>query len=312
MNELLDKLKQAETQALEAVDALKELKHSGKAIEAALRLLHDTVNQIRRAQQIFEEGVGAPDVDRFGYSHGVDPHWHGVSGKVEQHESYGIISITKPQGHIRLVGAMVDALPSCIEMRFYRGKRHIDDRTHTEHWFPNNRKPLLTIRMSNYQYAEAISSLNGVGVACTLENILGVNMDDPPKEAKTPLEQIADDSLRIALKTEEGAGADFLKALENLITDVSALGLSQKKAEWIKKSIRAIAAGFHHNVKEHAAWASQRLAEDSEKYVSQAKVEIAAALAGIVQAAGLQALYDKFGLTPADLIPQLEKGDDPK
>lgn len=307
MKDLLDKLDEAEALTLEAYQDLeKKVKHQ---TEETRRTLRSVVTAICRARQIMNEAQGTPEVARFEFSQGTAKRFATSAGeaKDERHESYGVISITKPQGLMRLAGSMVDNLPGCIEVRIHRGVRVIDTHLSTEHWYPDNKAPLLSFRLSHYQWAEAISSLNGVGVACTIKDVQGVPMHDPPEQAKTPLEQIADDAKAKANEAINSSGEDFLAALTELAKQVDDLKLSKKKTDDFKAAIKNIGNRFHSRPKETAAWVAKRLAEDSEKVVSQAKVEIAAALTSIVQAAGLKALNEKMGLKAADLTPQLSE-----
>lgn len=281
------KMKEAEDKLRSLIQACKENRYSGG--EALQRTAFEALNSVQRARQILDEELGTTDIPRQGYVAGPGQSYKGDDETSESHESFGVVAVTKVTGGFRLVGSMVQSLPSCISFRVSRAKRHVDSRLHTERYYHDGR-PLLEFRMSTYQFAEMISGMNGVEVPCTLHRVMHVQMDEPPAEVKTPLEQIASDAQKAVSQEVEGE-AEFWSALQKLEDDVDTLKLSGKKAGEMKVKIRELRK-FVATPKSAVAWAARRLAEESERTVSQAKVEIAAAITNMAQRAGLQKLAE--------------------
>ena len=150
-----------------------------------------TGQAVRKARGVVfraAESEGAVDVERQPELKREKTSWGPHNNIEESHESYGVVEISKPSGHRRLVGSMVDSLPQCVEIRVKRACRSIDPRLHTERW--EGKERLLTIRLSVYQWAEMMSNMQGQPVPCTIAQVFGVSMDEVPEEARTPLEEI--------------------------------------------------------------------------------------------------------------------------
>lgn len=185
---------------------------------------------------------------------------------------------------------MVSSLPTCVQFEVRRAERVLDKNLHMESYCP--RGPVVAkFRLSTYQFAELISGMHGVGVPCTLDTIMGVRMDPPPEEAKTPLDQISSEAREEALGYQSKAEPEFQEALKGLEDHVDSLKLSFKKASEMKGRIRSLRKFVSAPVAS-AAWATQRLAEEAEKVKSQAAVEIAAAITTMAHKVGLKQLSE--------------------
>ncbi len=293
---------------LAAVDATLASLHAEaeekKGRDGAARKLHEAINAVRGASQFVREHVGNPEVQRQSYSLEQVSDKSRKNTLVERHESYGVISASKPTGSIRLVGSTIDALPSCVELKIHRARRELDTDLHTEYYYPDNYTPVISIRLSVYQWAELISSMTGMGVPCTMVSLQGVSFDRVPEETKTPLEHIAHQARQEATKMTDDAEREYFKALEELDAKIEAAGLSKKRADELKAGVE----GLRRHVtapKAAAAWASQRMAEDTEKSISQAKVEMAAAFDGLVLRAGMRSIEGRLAEA---LVPELGRG----
>jgi hypothetical protein len=268
------------------------------------RKIFDAINFVRGAAQMAREFAGSPEVAREGYSLADGTGNGRKKTLVERHESYGVITASKPMGLVRLVGATTDALPSCVELRVYRARRELDQELHTEYYYPDNLTPTLTVRMSVYQWAELISSMSGVQVPCTLTSLQGVTFDRVPEETRTPLEHIMDQTRKEGVEMTEGAELGYLAALAELDTKIDEMGLSKKRADELK----VLVGGLRSRVsapKQAAAWASQRIAEDTERSVAQARIEMNAAFQGLVLRAGMQAVEGRLAEA---IVSQLGQG----
>lgn len=278
---LVDKLKEAEASLVDLIDG--SSKRSSEKVE---RVAYEALNQVRRALQLASP-PGTQAV-RQGYTAEVGTGLGKGDSMVEHHESFGSISISKPSGgRLRLVGAMAQSLPSCIEIRVHRSRRDIDTRFHTEHYYHEG-TPLLVLRLSTYQWAELICSMQGSPSPCTIAAVAGVQMDPVPDEMKTPLEQITHDARKAMFEVPE-VEAQFLAALEDVAAKLPDLKLGKKKEDDLRRAI----LGLRNHVdapKAAATWATQRITEDTELTVSQAKVEMAAAFQSLVQRTGLAAI----------------------
>jgi hypothetical protein len=281
-------------------------KHDDKLRRAAF----DILNEVKKAREAAHLAAGTTSVPKI--PHEIKPNTRGLSRNEteETHESFGVVSVTRPSGgRTRLFGSMVDALPSFVELTIQRAQRTNDPDGHSEFIRHDFKQPVVArIRMSTYQWAELITNMNGTDTPCTLDVVNGVQMDPLPKEVTTPLEQIKQDTKKAFFKEKVADEVEFKAALEALKAQVAGLGLSQKKTVGIQNAIGELLQ-FVTAPMAAATWASQRLAEDTEKLTSQARIEIAAAMESIVRKAGLQAMQEK-GLIGEILPPQLTRGDD--
>lgn len=279
---LVEKLLAAEAAVLQLAQGFRPTALTSDQRE---RLSHDALNKVRGALQLAQ--ADAPDVSR--QPHTVKP-GKGLGGGhsvVEDHESFGVISLSKPQGRMRLVGAMMDSLPTCVELKVHRARRDIDTQLHTEHYYPQEQ--LIRVRMSSYQWAELITSMQGQLSPCTIDTVMGVHMDPVPEDVKTGLEQIVHDSRAEAQrKMTDGEGA-FFAAIDKLVAELPNLKVSKKREDELRESLEAL-KNHVQAPKAAAEWAHQRMTEDTEKTLSQARVEMAAALQSLIQRAGLQAM----------------------
>jgi hypothetical protein len=252
------------------------------AVRGKSRSLVDYVNQIKL---LLEEAEGVVEVPRQAYAE--KDYWQ---GKAEAHESFGTISITRPTGRVKLVGTTTDALPHFVQVRVHRAKRYIDESLHTENYFHEG-PPILEFSMSSYQWAEAITGMNGVEVPVTLNYILGTEMEGVPAHVETPFER----ALRGA-KEKVGltdAEEKFKADVDSVIEQVKRLGLSKKKETEFVSALKQIFAEHVTVPRASKEWAIRRINEEAEQAVAHAKVEIDAALTGLIGRTGLAALQNE-------------------
>lgn len=102
-------------------------------------------------------------------------------GTREEHESFGVISFSRAQGGSHtFFGSALDNHAGHITMRIYPAARH--HAYGMDSISPATVKPLIEIRLTAAQFAEAITSWNlAQGVPCTLSSFDGVSLEDPPK-----------------------------------------------------------------------------------------------------------------------------------
>lgn len=284
---ILKKLENAKAQLCDLTSEKNSAWSYGGGARDKARSCHDAVEQAILAVQ---EATDSVPVERI-------PHTVASGGRSrelqESHESFGLVEISRVTGSCRLVGALSHNLPGFIQVRVYRANRLIDQDLHTEHYFYRG-LPIVEINLSAYQWAEAITNMNVAGgVPCTLDCVMGVSMETVPDEVTTPLEQIVADA-KAEAAPDHGAG--FKADIDALIAKVrETKGLSNKAAEALAGDIRSLARKHVEAPVNAANWASRRVAETSEKIVSVAKVEMAAAMGSLIQRTGIAALKGELG-----------------
>jgi hypothetical protein len=251
------------------------------------------IQEVDRIALDFDEANGTFDVPRSNYEF-KPASATSLDQTEETHESFGVIEVTRPSGHTRLVGTVVDSLPNFIRLSVYRSVRCVSESLHTEHYYHRG-LPIADVHLSTHQWAEMISSLNGVPVPCTLKTVHGVSMSPVPEEVKTIFERTIDDaSKKMGSQTQEAkdAEASFEASVEGIIAAVESLGLSKTKAATVTSLLKGLVQQHIKTPKTTLAWAVTRLNEESEKMVSNARLEIAASIESLVRRSGIKALNE--------------------
>jgi hypothetical protein len=283
---VLDKLKLAE-QALEDSLSNKDGLHWADGMR---KTQYETLNLVRAAR-VATEGR---QVKREAFSETTSPGRGRSDEIVQRHESFGVVTACRVTGGIRLFGSVLDTTPAFISLKISRARRIIDTRLH--HEFAMEDHPSITeVFLSATQWAELICSLNGTGVPCTIRSVDNIGMDPVPSDAKTPLETISESANKEARKNTVDGETGFRDAVAALSEKVSGMSLPKKKTDEINASIRKL-LDFVNVPVCAAAWATTRLAEDSEKVVAASKVEMAAALESMIRRVGLEAVEASGGL----------------
>ena len=293
---ILEKLKKVK-QGLSVLASNKTSEYdwtSGRATATAHRVLEG----IQQSILSLEESLDTVEVPRQEHVIGKDAR----NIIQESHESFGVVEITRPSGSMRLVGTTIDSLPTSVRLKIFRGVRLINPNTHTESYYHEELRPLVDLEMSTYQWAEAICGMTGMANPCTLRTVMGVRMEPVPDSVTTPMEQIINDT-KEALSTEKST-ENFKADIEALVAKLPELKLPSKKAAEMEKSIRDIYANHMEAPKRQAKWASQRFVEDTEAAVTQAKVEMDAAIGALVNRTGLSVL--KGELKGFRIVPSLD------
>ena len=213
----------------------------------------------------------------------------------QNHESFGVISLSRVTGRRRLVGSMLDASPSCMEIVIRRASRYIDERLHTERY--HGRHPVLTeISLSPHQWAEFISSPGqGDGIPCTIRYHDGVKMAEVPPQVKSPLETIAKQTRDQSLKHETEASETFHNATKVMRDAI----LGSKMTKKLQKELLALLDGIdscEFAPRATAAWGVRRIAEATEEAQNAAKVEIEAIFTNKIMQLGSDELKEQLML----------------
>lgn len=197
------------------------------------------------------------------------------------HESYGLVGISRVNGHFRLFGSPIEPMHAIV-LRISRGE--------CIHGLGSNRffdrGQLIEIAMSEVQFAEMITTPNrGSGVPCTITCIREDGklrrLEDPPRQqseaSKTRDEFMEEVDKKIgAIKK---AQADVDRLLESS-------GLSGKK----RSEISDVLHGMFRLFTDSAPFMMKRFEENAERVIAHAKVEISAHAALVAQQTGVQVL----------------------
>lgn len=273
-------LKQAEAVL---VDRLK-----GSSDDRSYRERYDALDSVRKAmQRIHPEAL----VEKIKLSNEDAEGWRKDS-RLERHESYGVLSVSRPSGSRRLVGSMIDSLPTYVELIVKRAYREIDSKSFVEHFYHEG-PILLRVAMSTTQWADLITGMNGVEIPCTLDTLLGARMDPVPDEVKTPLDQVAHDTRNEMIRGKDEVEEAFLKKVLKLETQIKDSKLSKKAASDLLKTLGSIRDSVSVP-RATASWAAQRVAEVTEATVAQGRMEMAAAVETLIRRSGLKAIEGRL------------------
>jgi len=202
--------------------------------------------------------------------------------QLPEHESHGLIGISRIQGRTPLFGSPV-APYNFIELRIHEGQRHHGlggDRFH-------DGKIVCTLRMSETQFAQMITTPNqGTGVPCTLQyrHTEGFKkLDDPPaeeSEAGVTRRQFEED-VADTLATMDDARARVKESLDNA-------RISGKLRESLMSEIFEVFRVFD----DYAPFAMKRFEENVQTAVAAAKTEVSAFVSNVARETGLAALRE--------------------
>ena len=290
--ELLDALK---AKCHHAVDGLIDAhnkstgKYSANAEELSQisKAARDGIDAVRQIELLLSEATNTVDVPRQEYE---VVQGHRQDDTVERHESFGLLQVSRVTGRVKLVGTTTDSLPHFVELRVRRAKRYTDKFLLTERYHEEG-IPLISIRMSSYQWAEAITNLNGTGVPVTVAHVLGTEMEDVPSEVRTPFEQAVEDAQ--GRVNPDVAIENFRKSLDDVLARVEKLGLTKKKETELRESLEKLYSKHFEGPQSASEWAIRRINEEAERAVSSAKVEIDAALTSLIARTGIQTLKEE-------------------
>jgi len=202
--------------------------------------------------------------------------------ELPEHESHGLIGISRIQGRTPLFGSPV-APYNFIELRVHEGLRYHNlgsDRFH-------DGKLVCTLRMSETQFAQMITTPNqGVGVPCTLQyrHTEGFKkLEDPPteeSEAGITRRQFQED-VEDTLATMDDARARVKKSLDEA-------RISGKLRESLLSEIFEVFRVFD----DYAPFAMKAFERNVQTAVASAKTEVAAFVSNVARETGLAALRE--------------------
>lgn len=141
------------------------------------------------------------------------------------HPSYGVIAMERIGGYThRLVGSVSGSHNTAIRLTIAPGRRD-DGIDNSDDWGANGR-PLVTVHLSMYHWAELLS-LTGMGVytPCTLVEVNGERMPDVP-ENDSKIERVLEES-RAELFDGPDASEEARRELDDLRREIDALKVTK-------------------------------------------------------------------------------------
>lgn len=198
--------------------------------------------------------------------------------KRTEHESYGLLSISRRQGgRSHLFGSAVEH-HNTIALTISRAE-HVRNLSHD--WYRDTDQ-LIEVEMSPAQFAEAITTLNhGCGVPCTIRHLQGhPNIQEPPFESirETFHNEFKEDMEKIA-----GRLVDDMREIEKVLEKKA---LNKADREMILKRLSML----HQEVKSNLPFVHKSFDEAVDKTVVQAKAEVEAFFTNAMIKAGQAAL----------------------
>ncbi len=195
------------------------------------------------------------------------------------HPAFGQIYFGRTSGHANFYGSELEQ-DHYITMEVHHSEV---DRELSKDWYHTKGLPVVRLRMSSSQFAEAITSLNqGSGVPCTLEMIDGKQVERMPTQESRK---------EFVHRKFEDRMKDFTKSIKERQTLAKEL---VKKKTLSKQDI--------HDLTNHLEWLTGEVErnipffakcfqENMDEVVSEAKMEVENAIQHKITTLGLNALH---------------------
>lgn len=206
-----------------------------------------------------------------------------VYGDCEIHPAYGIISVSRVSGGVRLFGSKLPQHHNFIRLTIYPGEMR---RSFSEDSYGKATvMPIIEVDMSTMQWAQMLTSLNvGEGTPCTIYSHRGDYMPKMPD---------------MDTVTEKG-NRDFADNLRETMEDMQA-DINRAKAilakDRLTKADRAILAACLENKANSFASSSafylERFQEEMDKAATEAKSEVEAFITGAMLRIGGEELAER-------------------
>lgn len=199
-----------------------------------------------------------------------------------EHESFGLLSFSRVQSNIasHLFGSSIKH-QNTIRLRINRAEEY---RSLNRYWY-HERGQIIEIEMSYSQFTEAITSMNTIGVPCTILYVEGEKMEDPPGESQRELFE----------KEFEGKIRDVTDTLLQLQQEANDL-LKKKGAVKVsdKQSIHSLVDKIVREVRANLPFIQKSYNEAMDKTTMEAKSEIESFINHQVHTLGLEAFKKQF------------------
>lgn len=198
---------------------------------------------------------------------------------LDQHPSYGLISIGMRNGQKELFGSGITH-NTWISLKISKAER---SRTgYSDHYSEKGR--IIEVDMSAAQFTGLLASMNTMGVPCSLNFIKGEGYIESPPEHNVKKEMLDD------IKEQFSSLSKRVTELKNNIDDLLKGPIRKAEKDQIKKAVFKLEQDINSNI----PYLSQCQLEKVEEFTAQAQAEVEATLNGLVKSAGLQALQGKL------------------
>lgn len=199
---------------------------------------------------------------------------------VDRHESYGMIGFARIYGggKRRLFGSSLRDHGSSMILRIHTAHRKhglSEDRTFAD-------KKLIEVELSSAQFATLLTTLNvGDGVPCTLKQIDGRKIEEPPDD------EIELDRIRNGFV---GRLERFRRYIGDHRRRAEALHKQGKATKGVIKEFVSILEQIEQEIESNIPFILDQFQDATEKVVSTAKAEVEAFVTGVVERTGLEEL----------------------
>lgn len=217
----------------------------------------------------------------------------------ETHPSYGMIRVSRIQGGgVRLFGSKLPTHNTFMELEIREGS--IGHDLGRDWYSGSGGKRIVTIHMSNVQFAELITSLNiGDGVPCTIK------WDGREEKEEPPLREIELTRIRNAAQKD-------MNALAGRSRDRAKPVLEKLKSLKLPKGVyEEVAMVFHlveQDLEKNMPFAAEQFQRAADKVEQAVKAEVDAFMLHAVHKVGLAAIAERG----ADAVRKLLTGDTPE
>lgn len=205
----------------------------------------------------------------------LDPHGTRPDDELDEHESYGMVSICRQQWGkegTALFGSKIQH-GSVISLQVHKAQRSRSK--YHEHYF--QREQLFEVLLSPAQFTSMLTQMNTSGSPCTLSRVMGESMEAPPSH--DTLEELKDD-----LATKYDELAERLDKL-NVIVEQRLQGPVKAKD---KADIKSAVYSIYQDVNSNLGYLRKCQKEKLDTAVSEAKAEVESAMVTTLINAGIE------------------------
>ncbi len=218
-----------------------------------------------------------------------------LHGEPEEHESYGLISITRFQSnHAKFFGSSISHSGG-MSVDIYTAKKIRN--LNADHYHQD--RALISVRLSSAQFADLITSPNTGGVPCTIDWFDGKRMEEPPDVAVRA---------QFVNEFEDKIEKAFAR-LEEVTQDVENYFKSGKGS---RVDIRAKLSEVRRELAANAPFILSQFNRQMDKVVTEAKSEVESFVENKIRSLGVNALESEIARAlraPVESSPlQLEDG----
>lgn len=193
---------------------------------------------------------------------------------VQEHESYGMITLSRGQGHPKaLFGSSIEH-PTTITLCINTAE-HTRSLNNDRYY---GKKNIIEVELSQAQFAEMITNINTEGTPCTIRKVMGARMENP--EFKSKVSQFQNEFKNKMHNLSEDINSvieDAVEILENKKT------VNKGDREHILSAIKQLTMQLKSNM----PFINEQFTEQMEGVVVEAKASIEAFMQEKIRQAGI-------------------------